>query len=126
VPDNQAEESSPTDPRTLLLEVAIESWRLAKLFGKVIAKLDAGEAPRYANQIRYHLKMLAENLEAAGLRLVTIEGHTYDPGIAASALNIDDFAADDLLIVDQMIEPIVMGVDGLVRPGTVVLKKVEK
>jgi hypothetical protein len=44
-------------------------------------------------------------------------------GMAASALNIGDFGPDDALLVDQMVEPIIMGPEGLVRSGTVMLRK---
>ena len=114
------------DPREILLDVAIESWRFARLFRRVLSKLDADEAPRYVGQLRYYLKTLGERLEAADLRLVDIEGHPYDPGVAASALNIGDFAPGDVLVVEQMLEPIVMGSDGLVRSGTVMLRKVQQ
>jgi hypothetical protein len=45
--------------------------------------------------------------------------------LAATALNLEDFGADDVLIVDQMLEPIIMGKDELVRTGTVILRKVK-
>jgi hypothetical protein len=114
------------DPRDILLDVAIESWRFARLFRRVVSKLDVGEASRYAGQLRYFLKILGERLEAADIRLVDIEGHPYDPGIAASALNIGDFNPDDELVVEQMIEPIVMGSNGLVRTGKVMLRKAQQ
>jgi hypothetical protein len=107
-----------------LVELAVESWRFARLFAKVIAKLDAGEAPRFESQRRYYLKKLEEYLSDAGFKLVNLEGHSYDAGIAASALNIADFDADDHLIIDQMLEPIIMHTNGLARPGTVMLQKV--
>ena len=92
-----------------LIEIAAESWRFAKLFGRLMSKLDAGESSRFANQFRYYLKRLEESLEAAGMRLVNVEGHPYDPGMAAMALNLGDFGPDDHLLVDQMVEPIIMG-----------------
>jgi hypothetical protein len=118
--------TSQADPRQVLVNLAIESWRFARLFARVLSKLDAGEAQRFAGQLRYFQKGLEDSLEAAHLKIVNLEGHPYDPGIAASALNIGDFAPDDLLIVGQMIEPIIMDTNGLVRPGTVMLQKVEK
>jgi len=45
--------------------------------------------------------------------------------MAASAINIGDFGPDDLLLVEQMVEPIIMGPDGLRRQGTVMLRKVQ-
>ena len=108
-----------------LIGVVLDSWRFAKLFSRAITKLDAGEGARYISQYRYYLKRLTEHLERIDLRLVNIEGQQYDTGMAATALNIADFGPDDSLVVDQMVEPIIMGKEGLVRTGTVILKKAE-
>ena len=109
----------------LLIDFSVESWRFSRLFARLISKLDAGEGARYTSQYRYYLKRLEETLEGAGLTLVNVEGQPYDPGVAATALNIGDFGPDDVLVVEQMIEPIIMGSEGLVRRGTVMLRKVE-
>jgi len=106
-----------------LMDTAVESWRFARLFGRLVSRLDPGEGARYINQFRYFSKRLEENLERAGMRLVNLEGQPYDTGAAATALNITDFGSDDALVVDQMLEPIIMGADGLLRPGTVTLRK---
>jgi hypothetical protein len=106
-----------------LIEIAVESWRFSRLFGRVLSKLDAGESTRYHSQLRYFLKKVEENLDLNGLKLVNVEGQPYDAGIAASALNLNDFAPDDMLIVEQMVEPIVMGADGLRKQGTVMLRR---
>lgn len=108
-----------------LMEIAIESWRFSRLFSRVVSKLDAGEANRYANQLRYFQKKVEESLDSNGLKLVNVEGQPYDPGMAASALNLGDFGPDDVLLVDQMVEPIIMGPNGLRKQGTVMLRKVE-
>jgi hypothetical protein len=108
-----------------LIDIAVESWRFSRLFGKVVSKLDAGESGRYANQLRYFQKKVEESLDSNGLRLVNVEGQPYDPGMAASALNVGDFGPDDVLLVDQMVEPIIMGPNGLRKQGTVMLRKVE-
>lgn len=108
-----------------LIDMAVESWRFSRLFGKVVSKLDVGESGRYANQLRYFQKKVEEILTSNGLKLVDVEGQPYDPGMAASALNIEDFGPDDMLIVDQTVEPIIMGSNGLRKQGTVMLRKVE-
>jgi hypothetical protein len=119
-PDN----SAPSDQlERLLIDIAVESWRFSRLFARVLDKLDAGEGGRYANQLRYFLKKVEENLDAAGLKLVNVEGQPFDPGMAASPLNIGDFGPDDTLLVDQMVEPIIMGPAGLKKQGTVMLRK---
>ena len=108
-----------------LIDIAVESWRFSRLFSRLLDKLDAGESSRYVNQHRFYLKRLDENLKQAGIRLVNVEGQVYDIGMAATALNAEDFDPDDNLVVDQMLDPIIMGEEGLVRTGTVILRKVE-
>ena len=107
-----------------LIEVAVESWRFSRLFARIVGKLDAGEANRYANQLRYFQKRIEESLDAVGLKLVNMEGQPFDPGVAATALNMGDFSPDDTLFVDQMVEPIIMGPKGLKKEGSVMLRKV--
>jgi hypothetical protein len=90
----------------------------------VVAKLDVGDSGRYTNQLRYFQKKVEVSLETVGLKLVNVEGHPYDTGMAASALNLGDFDPEDTLLVDQMLEPIIMGPTGLRQQGTVMLRKV--
>jgi len=66
-----------------------------------------------------------ENLAANGLTLVNVEGQMFDPGMAASALNIGDLGPEEVLMVDQMVEPIIMGPEGLKKQGTVMLRKAQ-
>jgi hypothetical protein len=111
---------------TALLDLAIESWRFQKLFGRALDKLDAGEAVRFVNQHRYFVRRIDESLQAIGMRLVTLDGQPFDAGTAAKALNLDEFAPGDKLVVEQMIEPVVMNEAGLVRQGTVLLRKADQ
>lgn len=119
----QAESSDKMEQS--LIDIAVESWRFSRLFGKVVSKLDAGESGRYVNQLRYFQKRVEESLGSSGLKLVNVEGQPYDAGMAASALNLGDFGPDDVLLVDQVVEPIIMGQNGLRKQGTVMLRKVE-
>ena len=106
-----------------LIDLAVDSWKFARLFTRVISKLDAGEQARYANQMRFFQKRIDNAAEAAGARIVSIEGQPFEPGMAASPLNLEDFGDGDALFVDQMLEPIVMGNDGVLRTGTMMLRK---
>ena len=123
-----AEDTQEPCPRNLtksLLDIAVESWRFGRLFDRLLTKLDAGEQGRYRGQLRWFERKLEESLNVAGMRVVNVEGHPFDPGMAATPLNIDEFDAQDALVVDQMLEPIIMGPEGLVRTGTVTLRKVD-
>lgn len=106
-----------------MIEMTIESWRFSRLFVKVANKLDAGESSRYISQLRYFQKKIDDCLERFDLTLVNLEGQTFEAGMAATALNLEEFAPDDRLVIDQMIEPVLMGKDGLRRQGSVLLRK---
>jgi hypothetical protein len=114
------------DLEALLIDTAVESWRFSRLFARIIGKLDAGEAIKYANQLRFFQRRVEQNLAAAGLTLVNVEGQMFDTGMAAAALNLGDFGPDEDLLVDQMVEPIIMGSDGLKKSGTVMLRQARK
>lgn len=111
--------------RDAVVRMAVESWRFAKVFDRLIMKLDAGEQNRYRSQFRWFIKKVEEALEEADLRIVNVEGHPFDLGMAATPLNIEEFDTKDDLMVDQMLEPIIMGREGLIRMGIVSLRKVE-
>jgi hypothetical protein len=109
-----------------LIDVSIEGWRFVRVFNRLTERLEVNEISRYTNQARYFLKKVEDGLKPFGLRFVSVEGQFYDSGMAVSALNIADFGPEDTLVVEQMLEPVVMGPDGLVREGTAMLTKVEK
>lgn len=108
-----------------LIDLAVDSWRFSRLFLRAVSKLDAGESSRYLSQLRYFLKRIEEGLADNQLRVADVEGQPYDPGMAVTAINLADFGENDYLIVDQMLEPIIMGPEGLRRSGVVMLRKVE-
>ena len=112
--------------RDAVISMTVESWRFGRVFDRLLTKLDAGEQNRYKSQFRWFIKKVEEALEIAELRIVNVEGHTFDPGMAATPLNIEEFDAKDALIVDQMLEPIIMGKEGLVKTGTVTLRRLEQ
>lgn len=110
-------------PEEALLDLALEAWRFQKLFARAMQKMDAGEALRFANQHRYFGRKIGECLQDVGLKLVSLEGQAYSAGHPVTAVNVADFGPDDELVIDQMIEPIVMSDGGLVRAGSVTLRK---
>jgi hypothetical protein len=107
----------------LLINLAVESWRLCRMFQRSIDSRDIKSAGRQSNQVRYFQRKLEDSLSPLGLRLVALEGQAFDPGMAATALNAEDFDPDEALLVEQMIEPIVMGRNGVRRTGTMMLRK---
>ncbi len=118
-------EAGTEEQKRIIIDIAVDSWRFSRIFLRALGKLDAGEANRYMSQFKYYLEKLEQNLASAGVKLVNLEGQQYDSGMAVKALNIEDFASGDILIVEQMLEPVIMGGDGLLKEGTVMLQKVQ-
>lgn len=110
------------DAEERLIDLAIEGWRLGRLFQKSISTTDLKAAQRQSNQIRYFGRKVEEILAESGLSLVSLEGQPYDGGMAATPLNAADFDENENLTVDVMMEPIVMGSDGVRRTGTMMLR----
>lgn len=120
---HRAKAQTAADVEQPLIGMALESWRFAKVFGHVVARLDVAESGRYANQMRYFLRRVDEMLALLELRIVNLEGQLYDPGMAVTPLNLNDFESCEELVIEQMVEPVVMGSQGLVKAGTVLLKR---
>ena len=125
MPYNEEQNVASDQLQESVICLAVEAWRISRVFERVLAKLDEGEQGRYKNQFRWFLKKVEEAMNHAELKIVNVEGHPFDPGLAATPVNIEEFDSQDSLVVDQMLEPIIMGKEGLVRAGTVTLKKVD-
>jgi len=117
-------EASTEVMQDAIISMAVESWRFSQTFERVVKKLDAGEQNRYVSQLNWFIKKINEALEKVDLKFVELDGHPFDIGMAATPLNIEEFDAEkDTLVVDKMLEPTIMGKDGLVRTGTITLRR---
>lgn len=110
-----------------LTNIAVESWRLKKVFDRMLAQIDAPKRKRFESRWRWYDRQVETELKKAGLQIVNLEGKPYDMGMAVTPLNIEDFDADEPdLVVEQMLQPIIMGPEGdLIKMGTVTLKRKE-
>jgi hypothetical protein len=106
-----------------IVKMAVESWRFIRVFEHAVSGLDAKEAARCQRSADAFRGEIEEALAAMDMRVVCIEGTAFDPGIAATPLNIEDFGPGDELEVGAMVEPIIMNRRGLVRMGSVTLRK---
>lgn len=109
--------------QNVLIDLCIEGWKIFNTFRRMLLGLDAQDQPKYMNKIEWFKKRMQDVMRAAGLKLVNVEGQEYNPGIAATAINLDEFSDDDNLIVDKMLDPIIMGAEGIIRSGTVTVKE---
>lgn len=115
------------DDKTYYESMAVigsELCRFKGVFEKAISKLDFDEQSKYMSQFAWFSKKVTKAVEEAGLRIVSLEGQAYDPGMAVTPLNIDDFEVEDELKIVQMIEPIIMQEDTVLKTGTVLLGRI--
>jgi hypothetical protein len=108
----------------VLAGLAVEAWRFGKLFETAIARLDAGEQGRYVAQMRWFLKRVGESLEQLNCKLVHLEGQPYEAGMPITPINLAEFKSGEELMVDQMLEPAIIGPCGVIRTGTATLRKI--
>ena len=109
-----------------LVVIAGELYRFKGIFAKAISKLEIDEQTKYASQYAWFEKKVKKALAEAGLRLVNLEGQLYDPGMAVTPLNIDEFEPNDKLFIEQIIEPIIMSDNAVYKTGTVILGRVKQ
>ena len=109
-----------------LIVIATELFRVQRVFSKAISKLDVDEQGKYNSQFAWFTKKVTKALDDSGIRMVGLDGQLYDPGMAVTPLNIEEFETDDVLYVAQTMEPIIMQNDAVVKTGTVLLGRIEK
>lgn len=109
-----------------IISIASELFRFQRVFEKAVSKLETEEQGKYISQFAWFSKKVMKALEEADLKLVKLEGQLYDPGMAVTPLNIDEFETDDILYVLQTIEPIIMKDNMVVKTGTVILGRADK
>lgn len=109
-----------------LITIASEMFRLRNVFENAISKLEIEERNKYQSQFAWFSKRVYKALDDANLKILNLDGQIYDPGMAVTPINIDDFECDDPLCIIQTLEPIIMKNNSVCKTGTVVLGRVEK
>lgn len=106
----------------VIIGMVVENYRFINLFNKVISKLDINEQTKYSNQLNYLKNYINNCLEEVGLKIINLENQKYDPGIQAFVINMDDFTnTDKQLSIVQVLEPLIINHDGIVKNVATVL-----
>ncbi|MDR2405339.1 MAG: hypothetical protein LBE27_03110 [Deltaproteobacteria bacterium] len=121
--DSHYKAPSLTTLENSLIRIAVETWRFDKVFKRVVNKLERTDRSRYEGHFNWLLKEVQNALEQSGLYVNNLEGLPFDPGLPATPLNLDEFTEEDELFVDTMIEPVIMNERGIVKTGTITLRK---
>ena len=123
VPEDSMADESADGYKEAIIKLATESWHFTTVYQRMLTILDASDHRKYTSQLRWHIKKMEESLEEGGLRIVNVEGQPYDPNMAVTPVNIEDFDEDVPLVVSRMLEPIIMEGTTLAKMGRVTLKR---
>jgi hypothetical protein len=110
------------DATHALASLAVEFWKLAANFERQVEHGDDARKAGGHAQLRYSRRRLETLLEADGMRVVFYDGEQWSAVLPASAVNAEDVADIDNLTVETTLEPTIVGPDGVIIPGKVILK----
>lgn len=108
--------------RSQVAEIAGDAWRLAKLLERVERKLQGADRDRCRIRREDCLNKLKRSLADFGVRLIDLEGRDYEAGVAIEPVGMDRFPGRRDWVIEAMIEPIVMGPNGLIKQGVARVK----
>lgn len=106
-----------------LVALAVEYWRLLRAYDRLRGTVEGDAGARFAAQSRFALGRLEALLAEAGLRLAIFDGQPFHPGLPVRALNAEDFADEDGLVVAFTNEPTILADGRVVVLGTVTLDR---
>ena len=109
-----------------IVDLIVESWRLNRFTKNLAEKIDDPKIKKRAiNQVKRFEKCFQTTLETLNLKEIDFTGEIFETGLPVLPINLGDFNADDILIIDKMFEPTIKIVDTskIIRKGAAVLKK---
>lgn len=103
----------------------VEDFRFTHSYLSILDKLFLEEKKRYEAAYNFHMKKVTDLARKYNLKMAIYKsGDLYDDGFPIVPLNADEFEKDDILCIEQMIEPIILTIDGkVIRQGTAILAK---
>ena len=118
------ESTDTQNKESMLIDHALEIWRLKPLVYKIISKLEFKDQNKYVSQYNWFENKATSYLESEGISFVEYEtGTIYDIGLPINPLNIEEFNKDDTLYIKQVLQPVIMRYGKIMKTGTVLLQK---
>ena len=105
-------------PQDVAITLMLETWRLWQAIGKLEAQFNT-------IAIRYPIKKMKDALESSGCKFIDLTGQSYDTGMAVDIITTeeDSLIKSGDIIIKEMVSPIILWNDMLLRHGQVVLAK---
>ena len=114
-----------SDDLSIVADFLIEDFRFTRSYLSILDKLFIEERKRYESAYNFHGTKVEELSNKFNLKMAVYKrGDLYDDGYPIVPLNADEFEKDDILYIEQMIEPIILTTDGkVIRQGTAILTR---
>lgn len=121
------DENKKPDMAKEMLKLIIESWRFNAVFKKAIGQMEPDLQKRYFSRSEWFSRQVMEALAYLEYRIPTFENQEYEPGLPLSPVNIDEFEAEEQLVVEYMLEPTIVDSNGnIIKTGSAILRRMEK
>ncbi len=101
-----------------VISVVVELYKFNGTFERMLSKLPEEEAIRYLNKYQWFSKKIVELANSIDVQIQDFTGMDFDPGLPVSVLNLEEFSADDELVISLMLEPVILKGKKLMKTGT--------
>jgi len=112
--------------KTEMINLIVEAYRLRNFTTNLVKHTnDIRLIKRASNIITRFDKHFLGTLHSFNLELLDFTGHVYETGLPVHPINLADFEAEEILVIEAMIEPVIKESNSanILKPGVVVLGK---
>jgi hypothetical protein len=102
-------------------KLASEYWKLHRSFERMADLVPADARARYLAQARYAASRLESLLGEEQMRVVSFDAQPFEVNLPAIAVNAEDVAGLDRLVVERTIEPAIVRDMDVILTGKVLL-----
>lgn len=112
----------PKDIEDKIIETVTEFYKFNGTFNRMLSRVPNYETQRYLSKYLWVKKKITELADSIEIQINDFTGMDFDPGLPISVLNIDEFEADDELVISQMLEPVILKSGKLLKSGTALVE----
>lgn len=124
--EKQIDETVDNTSKTEMINLIVEAYRLRNFTANLVKNAnDVRLIKRASNIITRFDKHFLGTLHTFNLELLDFTGHVYETGLPVHPINLADFEAEDILVIEAMIEPVIKESNSanILKPGVVVVGK---
>ena len=104
-----------------LAKLAAEYWKLHRSFERMADLMPPDTRARHLAQARYAATRLETLLQEERMKVVSFDAQPFEVNLPAVAVNAEDVAGLDRLVVERTVEPAVMRDMDVILTGKVLL-----